>query len=204
MGTSIANTTNAMKGSRVNKEVRALFDATRTDLVELRTELTALRADVSALRTRINSGTLSSAGLTIKAGSSAIVKAANAFAALANGTLVTKAADTDMAALVGTLATAKTAAWAFYVDSAGTLTTSAKTADAADAAAAIALLPAPPSNKAMIGFITVGNATGSNFVGGTTALDAASVTVAYYSTDGLLAYAAALTSNDPDALTLTA
>lgn len=189
---------------RVAKELRNLLEAVRLDLVELRTELTALRADVTALRTRLNSCTLSSAGLDIKAGSSAVVKAVSAFSALAGGTLVTKAANTDMAALVGTLATAKSAAWAFYVDAAGTLTTSAKTADAANAAAAIALLPAPPSDKAMIGFITVDNATGSNFVGGTTALDAASVTTTYYNTSGLAAYAAALTSSDPAALTLTA
>lgn len=178
MAASIAKLTSAMKGSRVSKEVRLLLEA--------------VKADLTALRTRINSCTLSSAGLAIKAGGSAIVKAGTAFSALANGTLVIKAANTDMSALVGTLATAKAAAWAFYVDSAGTITTSAKTADVADAAAAIALLPSAPDGNAMIGFITVANATGSNFVGGTTALDAVSVTTAYYNTSGLAASAAAL------------
>lgn len=201
--TSIAQRSGALP-YRVAKEMRNLLEAARLDLVELRTQLTALRADAAALRTRLNSCTLSTAGLAIKAGSSPTVKAGTAFSVLAGGTLVTVAASTDMAALVGTLATAKSAAWAFYIDAAGTITASAKTADAATAAAAVALLPAPPSDKAMIGFITVGNATGSDFVGGTTALDAASVTTAYYNTPGLAAYAAALTSSNPAALNLTA
>lgn len=159
------------------------------------TDLTAVFADLTALRTRINTGTLNSAGLVIKAGSSAIVKAGSAFAALAGGAVVVKAANTDMSALVGTLATAKSAVWAFYIDSAGVITTSAKTADANDAAAALALMPASPDNKAMIGFIVVANASGSNFVGGTTALDAASITTTYYNTTGPTAFAAALTSS---------
>lgn len=129
---------------------------------------------------RLNCQMLTTAGLAIKAGGSAIVKAATACVAIANGTPVLIAADTDMAALVGTLATAKSALWAFYVDSAGTKTTSTKTADAASAAAALALMPQVPDNKTMIGFIIVSNATGSNFVGGTTALDTGSLTVVYY------------------------
>lgn len=143
-----------------------------------------LIAQSNIIRTRSNSSMLSNAGLAIKAGSSAIVKAGTAFAALAAGSPVHKAANTDMAALVGTLATAKSAVWAFYIDAAGTLTTSAKSADAASDAAAIALLPATPDDKAMIGFILVNNATGSNFVGGTTALDTASLTVTYFNTTG--------------------
>lgn len=125
---------------------------------------------------------LTKAGLAIKAGGSAVVKAATAFAAVVDGVPLRKAANTDMAALAGTLATAKSALWAFYVDAAGTLTTSAKTADVDDHAAAMALLPVTPSGKAMIGFIIIDNATGSNFVGGTTALDTGSLTVTYYDT----------------------
>lgn len=150
------------------------------------TQVNAILTAHSALR----SGILSSGALAINAGGAAFPKAATAFAALANGVLITVAANTAMAALVGTLATAKTAAWAFYVDSTGTITTSAKTADAANAAAAVALLQPPPAGKAMIGFITVGNATGAPFVGGTTALDAASVTTAYFNTVGSVLFAA--------------
>ncbi len=134
---------------------------------------------------RLNSVVLSKAGLVIKAGSSAIVKAGSAFAAVVNGTIVRKAANTDMAALAGTLANANSAAWAFYVDAAGTLTTSAKTANAATHAAAIALLPTTPLDRALIGFIVVDNATGSNFVGGTTPLDTGSLTVTYYDSSGI-------------------
>jgi hypothetical protein len=146
----------------------------------------------NALRGQLKSATLTSAGLVIKAGSSAIVKAGSAFIYVANGVRVYKAANTDMAALVGSLATAKSACWAFYGDDAGTLTTSAKTADADTVAAAIALLPKVPAGKAMIGFIVVSNATGSPVVGGTTALDAGSVTTAYFNTVGVASYDAAL------------
>ena len=58
----------------------------------------------------------------------------------------------------------------------------------------IAALPQPigaqqPVYKAMVGFIVVTNATGSNFVGGTTALDTGSLTVTYYSPVGCLSLA---------------
>jgi hypothetical protein len=139
---------------------------------------------LNALGAAVNSSTLSSPGLVIKAGSSTLAKAGSAFAAIAAGVVVTKTANTDMAALVGTLATAKSAAWAFYIDSAGTLTSSAKTADSANAAAALALLPAPPAGKAMVGFITIDNTSGSNFVGGTTALDAAGIATTYFNSVG--------------------
>ncbi len=159
------------------------LEAIVTELHDVRAKYTALLADVTAGRSA--GRVTNNAGLVIKAGSSAIVKAGTAFAAMFNGVPVVKAANTDMAALVGTLATAKTAIWAFYIDAAGTLTASAKTADAADVASALALFPATPATKALIGFITVVNASGAPFVGGTTALDAASVTTTYYSTVGV-------------------
>lgn len=152
---------------------------------KLGTLLVEILAGYNALVARLNSVVLSKAGLVIKAGSSAVVKAGVAFAAVVGGTIVRKAANTDMAALVGTLATANSAAWAFYINEAGTLSASAKTANAASHAAAIALLPATPLDVALIGFIVVDNATGSNFVGGTTALDTASLTVTYYDSSGI-------------------
>ena len=126
-------------------------------------------------------GVITKATLAIKAGSSPTVSSSTSIVAKVNGLTVT-VAPSDMAALVGTLATAKAAAWAFYVDSAGTLTTSAKTADSATPAAAIGLLPAVPAGKLLVGYITVANASGSNFVGGTTALDATSITTVYHNT----------------------
>lgn len=179
----------------LNHMTRAAYNAKLGDMiVDLTNQHAALLADVTALRTRLNTGMLTSAGLVIKAGSSAIVKAVTAFAAIIDGAPVYKAAATDMSALVGTLATAKSAAWAFYIDSAGTITTAAKTADVATHALAVAAVAAPTDNKALIGFIVVDNATGSNFVGGTTALDAASLTVTYYNVVGSAVYAAAITS----------
>lgn len=145
----------------------------------LGTLLVAMQQDIAALAA--SERLLANAGLVIKAGGSPTVKAANAFSVIAAGVVQTKTAATDMAALVGTLATAKAALWAFYIDSAGTLTSSTKTADAANANAALALKPAVPSGKVEIGYIIVANATGSNFVGGTTALDAANVTTTYVS-----------------------
>lgn len=151
----------------------------------LGTLLTQLINTNNAELTALSCAVLSSPGLAIKAGASAIVKAATAFAAVVTGTLVRKAANTDMAALVGTLATAKSALWAFYIDAAGVLTTSAKTADANTHDLALALMPAVPAGKALIGWIVVDNATGSGFVGGTTALDTGSLTVTYYNSNGI-------------------
>ena len=127
-------------------------------------------------------GVETKATLVIKAGSSAIVKSSSAIACLVNGISVTKTANTDMAALVGTIATLKSAAWAFYVDSAGTLTTSAKTADADNATAAAALLPDIPAGKLQLGYVVVVNGTAADFIGGTTALDVALSTVTYVNT----------------------
>ncbi|MDB5550518.1 MAG: hypothetical protein JWL86_502 [Rhizobium sp.] len=143
--------------------------------------LVAILASINALITP--EAVLTNAGLAIKAGGSAIVKSVNAILAVVNGVFIRHAAS-DMAALVGTLATAKSAAWAFYIDGSGTLTTSAKTADAATHDAALALLPVPPVGLAQIGILVLDNATGAPFIGGTTALDTASLTATYYNTQG--------------------
>lgn len=140
---------------------------------------------VDDLITAVNSlcfGVITAATLVIKAGSSAVVKSSSAITVNVNSITVTKAANTDMAALVGTLATLKFAAWAFYVDTAGTMTTSAKTADSTSAAAAIALLPAVPSGKLQVGYIVVENGTAADFVGGTTPLDTALLVATYVNT----------------------
>lgn len=175
--------TSGSRQDRLNKLAPVAFKAKLGDV------LYDLVAANNAMRARLVSSLLSSAGLAITAGGSAVVKAATAFAAIANGTLVNKAADTAMAALVGTIAGAGSddfAAWPFYVNSAGTLTTGAKTANVASHAAAIAALPETPDGLALIGFIVVQNAIAANadFVGGTTALDAVGVTVTYYNTPG--------------------
>lgn len=143
----------------------------------------ALVPVLQALGDRLSSQMLGTGGLAIKAGGGVLVKAATAFYALANGVLVTKAANTDMAALVGTVTNAKFNVYCFYIDSAGTLTSVMGTEGAS---LALVTFPETPAGKALVGF-TVINPTGTgNFVGGTTALDDATVvpTAAYVNTVG--------------------
>ncbi|MFM2055567.1 MAG: hypothetical protein RL456_3604 [Pseudomonadota bacterium] len=153
--------------------------------------LEALRADVAAIFGK-NAFVLTAATLGIKAASSPTVKTVGACSFMAAGVVQAKSANTDMSAIAGTLATAKVALWAFYIDSAGTITTSTKTTDADTVAAALALKPAVPANKVEIGYITVANTSGSNFVGGTTALDAAGIATTYRSNPALTMQARSL------------
>lgn len=122
---------------------------------------------------RLSTQSLNTAGLAIKAGGSAIVKTgATAYYAVCRGDLVTKAPATDMAALVGTVTNAKFNVFCFFVNAAGTLSTAMGTEGATLAAV---IPPAPPEGSAQLGFVII-NPTGTgNFVGGTTALDDATV-----------------------------
>lgn len=134
---------------------------------------------------------LNSGGLAIKAGASALAKAVNAiYASFAdpnvqlNGPfLVTKVANTDMAALVGTVVNATFNTYSFFMDGAGTLTSAMGTAGTSLATLRLAKKPA---GTVQIGFIVV-NPTGTGpFVGGTTALDDVTVVpnVVYVNTVG--------------------
>jgi hypothetical protein len=232
MAQSIKQRIAALGDKQEETALRELLTAVLADLAELRTELTALRVDyvagraevvklvtdyaagraevvklvtdVTALVTREKSFTLSDAGLVIS-GTNTKVKAAKTFTYIADGTVVVKAADTDMAVLAGTIADGSAAGWAFYGDSAGTLTTSAKTADAADAAAAFELVKAVaiPAGKALIGWLVV-TSTGATFVGATTALDAGTAADLYISTVGPAAAPVAVTAVAPAAATAVA
>jgi hypothetical protein len=164
-----------------------------TWLENLVTQYNALRADLTTIKTT-NAYITTAATLAIKAASGVLVKSSGAFAAVVAGNVQAKAANTDMAELVGTLATAKFAAWAFEMDSAGTITTLSKTADQTTAAAAVAALAAVSANKVRIGYIVVANTSGANFVGGTTALDATGIAVTYVNTAALSLTAEALDS----------
>lgn len=120
-----------------------------------------------------------SAGLAIKAGSSALAKSVNTILCWLNGVLISKAA-ADMAALNGAnVVTTNKNIYVFCINAAGTLTTLAGTAAATVAAI---VPPAIPNNVAVVGWILVDNATGSDFVPGTTALDVGSLTVTYVNT----------------------
>jgi uncharacterized hydantoinase/oxoprolinase family protein len=185
--------------------LKKLFSAVLVDLGVLRTPIAAAVTDITALITREKSFVCSPAALTIASGKKTATAAA--FTYLANGTLGYKAAS-DMSALVGTVADGKTAGWVFYIDSAGTITTSSKTADTTgvDAAAVLAtqllcLAIAQPAGKAIIGNLVV-STTGAAFVGGTTDLDAGTATDLYQSYIGPVTVPSAITAVTPAALTL--
>lgn len=132
----------------------------------------ALGDPLRAIADRLSSQTVTTPGLAIKAALGVLVKAGSAFYALANGVLVTKAANTDMPALSGTVTNAKFNVFIFYIDSAGNLTSVMGGEGASLGAVAF---PNTPQGKAMLGFVVI-NPTGTgNFVGGTTTLDDATV-----------------------------
>lgn len=127
---------------------------------------------LNPLADRMSSQNVTSAGLAIKAGGSALVKGASAFNGIVKGRLYTKVANTDMAALAGTVVNATFNIWVFYVDSSGVLTSALGNAGATLGAVTF---PEPPVGQAIIGLVII-NPTGTgNFVGGTTALDDATV-----------------------------
>lgn len=128
-----------------------------------------LRVLFNALADRYSTQSLTSAGLVIKAGGSAVVKTgASAWYGLVQGKLQTKAAATDMPALSGTVTNAKFNVYVFLIDVAGTVTSAMGTEGATLAAVK---WPPIPVNKAVLGFVII-NPTGTGgYVGGTTALD---------------------------------
>lgn len=122
-------------------------------------------------------GCLNSAGLAIKAGGSAIAKFANTAEFKINGKIYTKTT-ADLALPVVTVPAANKVLIAWFLDSAGNITSAAS--DVVAVAAATPVLPAFADTKVCIGAALVSNGTASNFVGATTALDTASLTVTYY------------------------
>jgi hypothetical protein len=133
-----------------------------------------LRKTVGPVYDRMSSRVLQSGGaIVIKAGGSTLVKTgAAATYAIANGRLLTLAPATDLAALAGTVANARFNVFGYFVDSAGALTSGMGTEGAS---LGTLRFPQLPIGKAWMGF-TIINPTGTgNFVGGTTALDDATV-----------------------------
>ena len=151
-----------------------------TKLADLSVQLNLLRADLARVYLQ-NQFILTAPTLVIKAGGGTVPKSSTAFSVLTAGVVQSKSANTDMSVLVGTLADTKTAAWAFEIDAAGTITTLSKTADVATPALAVAALAAVSANKVRIGYVVVTNASGDPFTGGTTALDATGITTTYVS-----------------------
>lgn len=129
-----------------------------------------------SLADRLGNRTISSPGLVIKAGGGVLAKAGSAFHTLLSdgkvGRIVPKAANTDMAALVGTVVNATHNVFAFFMDNAGNLTSAMGVAGASLAAVTF---PPVPDGKACLGYVHI-NPTGTgNFVGNTTPLDDATV-----------------------------
>ena len=133
----------------------------------------ALRAILNPISDRFSTQPISTFGLVIKTGGSALVKTgASAAYAMVQGKLVKVAGSTDQAALSGTVTNAKFNVYAYFLDGAGT-GTSAMGVEGATLAAV--QFPPIPQGKACIGF-TIINPTGTgNFVGGTTPIDDATV-----------------------------
>jgi hypothetical protein len=145
----------------------------------------ALHILLEPIFNRFKSVTLNSAGLVIKAGSSALAKTGSSVTHyIANGIKGRIAASTDMPALTGiNVANGKFNVIIFSVDSTGTVRVRAGTEGSTEAA-----IKWPPldQKRAIIGFLII-NPTGSGtFTGGTTALDDATVipNVAYISPVG--------------------
>lgn len=131
-----------------------------------------LRDVISSIQSNLCDMLLSTGGLAIKAGGSAIVKAATLCKAIVNGVLVSIGANTDWAALSGTVTNAKFNVFVFGIQSDGTKVTLMGTEGASLGAV---VFPTIPANTAVVGFAII-NPTGTgNFVGGTTALDDATV-----------------------------
>lgn len=145
----------------------------------------AVRSVVNPLADRYSSCAISTAGLVIKTGGSALAKtgAADSYY-VANGVLQKIAAATDMPALVGSITAAKFNVFCFFVDSGGTTSVAM---GVEGAAIANIVFPQFPQGKALIGMLIVTYA--STFVGGTTPLDTATTV-----------YLSPVTSFDPTVL----
>lgn len=132
---------------------------------------------------RLRTQTLGSAGLAIKTAGSTLAKAGSLVYCAVRGKLVKVAANTDMAALSGTVTADMFNVYVFTVDTAGTLYTQMGTEGATLGAVK---WPSIDQERAIIGFVII-NPTGTgNFVGGTTPLDDATVVpnAAYVNTQG--------------------
>ena len=204
MSQSIKQRTSSLKIGSDAATLRKLFEAALVDMAAVRAEVAKLVTDVTALITREKNYTITSPTLGIASGKKTAT-IGTGFIYLANGTLAYKAA-ADCSALVGTIALSKSGAWAFFIDAAGTVTTSSKTADCDTEALAIAaaLAIAIPANKSLIGYLIVTNSAGGNFVGGTTDLDAATATDLYINITGPGVAPTAITAATPAALTIIA
>ena len=161
---------------------------------------TNISASLAAIGSRIDSTELSSvllpmaqrqrnvalvsAGLVVKGAGSALVKNGAAFYGIAEGTLITIAANTDMPALTGINVTnGNKRVVMFVANRAGTVT--AVAGKEGGTALGTATFPALEPESVIIGGIILAPSTG-NFVGGTSALDGTLANTVYFSPVGAL------------------
>ena len=206
MTDSISQRTAALSITEDAFALRKLFETILADVAILGAAAGQFVVDAMAVKAREQNSMISNPGLAIGGGSKLTAQAALPFMAIAGGVLQFKPATTAMANLTpGTVAQNKYGLWAFYIDSAGTITSSSKTADCDSAALAFAAMPAVPANKAQIGCIIVINTGVGGFVGGTDALDKGGVTtVIYINNIGLPTAPVAATYSAPATLGLIA
>ncbi len=131
-------------------------------------ELTAL---FDKLQRAVCNGLLVSGALALFGAASPNAKTVNIIDFMIDGQVFTKAAAT-MTTLAGTVVNATFNVFVFGVNSAGTLTTTMGTAGATLGAV---VFPALPDGVIAIGYVRVNPTGAGNFVGGTTALDDATV-----------------------------
>jgi hypothetical protein len=206
MTDSIKQRTAALSITEDAFALRKLFEQILADIAELGPHAAQFVADITAVKAREKNSMISNPGLAIGGGSKLTAQAVKPFMAMANGVLLFKPAATAMSDLpASTVALNKYGMWCWYIDSTGTITTSAATADASTAAAAFALMPAIPANKAMIGCMILTTTTAGGWVAGTDAIDAgAAQTVIYINNIGLKTAPVAATYTASDALGLIA
>ncbi len=153
----------------------------RTRSIKFPNSLTEFEALLDKIQRRQCNMVFNTGGLAIKTGGSALAKTANAIKYVVDGVYCSKAA-ADMAALAGTVTNAKFNVFVFTVDAAGTLKTYMGTEGSTRAGV---IWPTILDGEVAIGFVEI-NPTGTgNFVGGTTALDDATVApnAVYVNTD---------------------
>lgn len=145
-------------------------------------ERASLSPILRALADNLSSQTLTSGALA-QGSTAQLAKVGSVYYGIAGGKLVTKAANTDMAAYAGTVTNAYYNVFVFTVDQAGTLATSMGTQ-----AATLAGVKFPPrvEGTAVIGFVIIHPTGTGDFVGGTTSVVDATVVpnIVYVNTVG--------------------
>lgn len=150
-----------------------------------RIDSTELSSILIPLANRMRNVALTSAGLVIKAGGGTLAKTgAAAFYGVAEGTLITISAGTDMPALTGINVTnGNKRIVVFSADRAGVV--SVQAGPEGGTTLGSAKFPTVAPESLIIGYVVIGPSSG-NFVGGTSALDGTLANTIYISPVGAI------------------